>query len=335
MTGSLTFEFGPFRSSTDREFQLGRDAATGLQNGVSTDLSTPSATSPAGNIAATYTSYMQTALSPAGTALSTGASDLNNTTLSGLSAIENQDNQNAAGFPQTGATPSATPETGGQDLLNPESIDKEAQDKAEQMLGGDQMTQMMTQMLGMGVQAGAQIAQQVSQQLSQITSKLGEVVGQAGQQVGQLAGKFAETATKQAADAATPDMGALDPGLGSAPAGGLPGGSGPGGGAEPGTTVPAGMETPVSPMTTSSALQASPLQPPGTGTPVASTMRGMPMMPMMPMHPTQGNSGNTTKRDPAVFPDGKLYEPPTGVEQAYGADPEIELDQPPFGETSH
>ena len=40
------------------------------------------------------------------------------------------------------------------------------------------------------------------------------------------------------------------------------------------------------------------------------------------------------KRDPLVFPETKLFEPARGVEQNFGANPAIESDEPPFGETA-
>lgn len=327
----MRFEVPAFRGGSDSLGQKGEQAASDLSSGVSSALSPPGASSPVGNQISMLTGSLQTGLSPAGPALSSGAQDLNSTTQGAMSSIENQDAQNAAGFQNTG-----TPGQGlvGSDVpgeLDPESIDQEAKAKAEEMLGGDQAQQMMQQVMQMGIQTGTQIAQQVSQQLSQITSKVGEAVGKAGEQVGQLVGKVAEQATKAATESATPDLG-LD-GLGGAGGGGLGGGGG-GGGMDPGTTMPAGLETPVTPMNTSSALQGSALQAPGGGSPASAAGSRMPMMPMMPMHGMHGGnkgSGEGAKRDPAIFPEDKIYDAPQGVEQTFGAIPEIESEEPPFG----
>jgi hypothetical protein len=270
---------------------------------------------------------MQQGLSPAGPALSTGAGDLNNSTQQGMTSVENQDAGNAAGF-QDGNTP-GEPGLADSDIpgeLDPESIDQDAMQEAEDLLGGDQVTEMMQQGMQTGLQTGTQIAQQLSQQLSNISSKLGEVVQQAGQQIGQLAGKAAQAASDAATSAATaaPDLGLG--GLGAA--GDL--GAGIGGA---GATIPAGLQTPVTPMTTSSALQSSGLQPPKGVAPATPGSGGrMPMMPLMPMHGRGKKDGdNATKRDPAIFPEDKLYDPPQGVEQTFGANQEIESEEPPFG----
>lgn len=333
MSQPMTYDLPAFRNGSDGLGQKGREAGSDLSTGVQSALSPPGASSPVGNQIAMYTGQLQTGLSPAGPALSNGATDLNNTTQQGMSGIENQDAQNAAGFKDGNTTPGdglAGSDTPGQ--LDPDSIDQEAQDKAKDMLGGDKSQQMMEQVLQMGMQTASQIAQQLSQQLSQIGSKLGEVVGKAGEQVGQLASKAMESATKSATEAATPDL-ALD-GLGGGGGGFSGGGGGGGGGMDPGTTMPAGLETPVTPMNGSSALQASPLQGAGAGSPAAAASSRMPMMPMMPMHGVHGNNkgqGETTKRDPAIFPEDKLYDGPPGVEQTFGAIPEIESEEPPFG----
>lgn len=326
----MGFEVPAFRGGSDSMGQQGQQAASDLSSGVSSALSPPGASSPVGNQISMLTGSLQTGLSPAGPALSSGAQDLNQTTQGAMTGIQNQDAKNAAGFENTG-----TPGQGlaGSDVpgqLDPESIDQEAKAKAEEMLGGDQSQQMMQQMMQMGMQAGMQIPQQIMQQLQQITSKVGEAVGKAGEQVGQLVGKVAEQATKAATE--TPDLG-LD-GLGGA-GGGFGGGGGGGGGMDPGTTIPAGLETPVTPMNTSSALQGSALQAPGGGSPAGAAGSRMPMMPMMPMHGMHGGGGKGggegTKRDPAIFPEDKIYDAPGGVEQTFGAIPEIESEEPPFG----
>lgn len=311
----LTYDIPQFRHGSHRLAKHGHKAAKDLTSGVQSALAPPGAVSPVGNQISLFTGQLQTGLLPAGPALADGADGVDNGVQTGMTGIENQDGQNAAGFND------GTPDDG---ELDPESIDQDAQDKAQEMLGGDKTEQMMEQMLQMGMQTGSQIAEQLSQQLSQIGSKLGEVVGKAGEQVGQLVSKAAESA-KSAADVAKPDL--LD-GLGG-------GGFGGGGGMDPGVTMPAGLETPVTPMNGSSALQASPLQGVGGGSPSAAAAASrMPMMPMMPMHGARGHNkdeGKSTKRDPAIFPEDKLYDAPTGVEQTFGAIPEIEYEEPPFG----
>lgn len=325
----MTFDLPSFQSASDALGEKGRQAGSDLSSGVQSSLSPPSATSPAGNQVSMLTGQLQTGLSPAGPALSTGASDLSNTVQTGLSGIESQDQQNAAGFQDGGTSGSGLAGSDVPGQLDPESIDQEAKDKAQEMLGGDQMQQMLMQGMQTGLQAGTQVAQQLSQQLSQISSKLGEAVGKVGEQVGQFTSKAVESAVKSASETATPDLGGFG-------AGGGGGGFGGGGGMDPGTTMPAGLETPVTPMNGSSALQASALQAPGGGSPSAAGASRMPMMPMMPMHGAQGNKGSSeaTKRNPAIFPEGKLYEGPEGVEQAFGAIPEIESEEPPFGTAS-
>lgn len=312
MGPTLTFNIPQFRHGSRRLAKHGHKAAKDLTSGVQSALSPPGAVSPVGNQISLFTGQLQDGLLPAGPALSNGADGVDNGVQTGMTGIENQDGENAAGF------------NDGDGELDPDSIDQDAQDKAQEMLGGDKTEQMMEQMLQTGMQTGSQIAEQLSQQLSQITSKLGEAVGKAGEQVGQLVSKAAESA-KSAADVAKPDLG-LD-GLG----GGFGGG---GGGIDPGTTVPAGLETPVTPMNGSSALQASPLQGVSGGSPAAAAAASrMPMMPMMPMHGARHNKeeGKSTKRDPAIFPEDKLYDAPAGVEQTFGAIPEIESEEPPFG----
>jgi len=313
----LTYDLPQFRNGSNGLRDKGNQAGSDLSSGVSSALTPPGATSPVGNQISMFTGQLQTGLSPAGPALSNGATGLNDTTQQGMTSIENQDALNAAGFKDGNPA--------GQ--LDPQSIDQEARDKAQEMLGDDKSQQMMEQMLQMGMQTGSQIAQQLSQQLSQIASKLGEAVGKAGEQVGQMVGKMADSASKSAAKAATPDLGVGDLGAGA-------GGFGGGGGGAEGMTVPAGLETPVIPMNGSSALQASALQAPGGAGGAGGAGNRMPMMPMMPMHGMHGNrksEGESIKRDPAIFPEDKLYDAPQGVEQTFGAIPEIESEEPPFG----
>lgn len=313
MGPQLTFNIPQFRHGSHRLAKHGHKVAKDLTSGVQSSLSPPGSVSPVGNQISQFTGQLQSGLFPAGPALSDGADGVNNGVQTGMTGIENQDGQNAAGFNDD------TPDGGD---LDPDSIDQDAQDKAKDMLGDDKTQQMMQQMLQTGMQTGSQIAEQLSQQLSQIGNQLGQAVGKAGEQLGQLVSKAAES-TKSAADVAKPDL--LDS---------LGGGGGVGGGMDPGTTMPAGLETPVTPMNGSSALQASPLPAVG-GSPAAGVAASrMPMMPMMPMHGARGHNkdeGKATKRDPAIFPEDKLYDGPTGVEQTFGAIPEIEYEEPPFG----
>lgn len=315
---------------TSRELAQGVQTAADALDNALTSNPPQSGDSPLGQRISLLTNGIAAGFSPVPPQLSGDAQSQDSKTNMALSSIENQDAQNASGF-QNGSTPgqglvgSDTPGS-----LDPESIDEEAKAKAEEMLGDDQAQQMMQQMMQMGAQTGGQIAQQLSQQLSQIGSKLGEVVSKAGEQVGQLVGKVAEQAAESATEVATPDLG-LD-GLGG---GGFGGGGG--GGMDPGTTMPAGLQTPVAPMNTSSALQSSSLQAPGGGSPTSAAGSRMPMMPMMPMHGMHGQkqgAGEGTNRDPAIFPEGKIYDAPQGVEQTFGAIPEIESEEPPFGTTA-
>lgn len=325
----MWFDYGGFTGGSAQSRSYGESAGQSVQTAVDT-FAPPAASSPAGQAFSAGLGVLQAGWSTAPATITSGAQGLDNATQSSLNGVKDQDTQNAAGFqdggnPGQGLAGSSVP---GQ--LDPESIDQEAKDKAQEMLGGDKSKEMMQQVLQMGMQTGGQIAQQLSQQLSQIGSKVGEAVGKVGEQVGQLASKAAESASKSAAEAATPDLG-----LGDLGAGGFGGGGG--GGMDAGMTTPAGLEGPVTPMNGSSALQASALQAPGGGSPAGAAGSRAPMMPMMPMHGMHGNKqgeGSSTKRDPAIFPEDKLYEGPQGVEQTFGAIPEIESEEPPFGNAS-
>jgi hypothetical protein len=303
--------------------QTGADAGNNLTDSVNQNLAPLTATSPAGKAVQLGMTQLRAGLSPAGPGLVNGGQGLNDRTSAAMNGIAGQDEANAGlfkGDPMALAGADGIPGTA--DDLDPDSIDQEAKDKAKDLMGGDQTQQMLQQMLQMGMQAGSsllQLPQQLAQQISQM-------VGQMGQQVGQLASKAAEAASKAATDAAASDVGGLDGGLGG-------GGVGGGGGMDPGMTMPAGLETAVIPMTTSSALQPSGLTPPGTAASGAGNR--MPMMPMMPIHGMHGRKdegGPGSKRDPVIFPESKLYESPHGTEQTFGANPEIESEDPPFGE---
>jgi hypothetical protein len=315
--------FGQFSADAVDLGQTGVDAGNALSGGVNDNLAPLPATSPAGKAVQLGMAQLLAGLLPVGPGLIDGGQSLNGRTSAAMDGLAGQDEANAGLFkadPMALAGPDGIPGTG--DDLDPDSIDQQAKDKAKDMMGGDQMQQMLQQMLQMGMQGGSQLLQlpqQLAQQFSQVASQL-------GQQVGQMASKAAEAASKAATDAAASDTG----GLGDL-------GGGGGGGIDGGMTAPAGLEGPVVPMTTSSALQASGLQPPGAAV-AASAGNRMPMMPMMPMHGmhrNKGEGGEGTKRDPLIFPASKLDEAPEGTEQTFGANPEIVSEEPPFGEMSH
>lgn len=323
---TLNFDIPLF---TDRARDLGEQGAKAgndLASAVQSNLAPPPASSPAGNQISAYTSELQVGLSGAGPKIVQAGNGHKDATEQALSGVQTQDQANGSGFPQ-GGTPGAPGPTGSDTPgeLDPESIDSEAKEKAEEMLGSDQTTQMMQQVMQAGLQAGTQMGQQLSQQLSQLGSKMGEFLGQAGQQMSQMLSKGLESAGKDGA--------ALDQDLGGSDFGGGAGGSG--GGGEAAMTTPAGMERPVTPINASSALQQSSLPAPGAAATAPSGMNSrMPMMPMMPMHGKNDSRHDSTKRDPNIFPEAKIYDPPQGVEQTYGAHPEIALDEPPFGTSS-
>lgn len=224
-----------------------------------------------------------------------------------LDGMENLDAQNAALVK-------------GASDMDPDSIDQDAQKEAKDMLDGDKTDQQMEQIMQQIMQEGMQVAQQIPQQIQQLVQQLNQAMNQVVQQVSQLAQQAASQAASHAAsDALNAAASGIGDGLGGA-----------GGGAGAGT-VAAGLEEPVTPMTTSPALVQ------GTG-PVAAaaapaSAAGMrpPMMPMMPpMHGGKGDK-DKRKRNPNLFPVGRLYEPPAGTVQNFGANPEIDAEEPPFG----
>ena len=251
------------------------------------------------------------------------------------------------------ATSAAEDAAGAAGDLDPASIDQEARDKAAQMLGGDQMTQQMGQMLGQAAQVGAQAGQQLSQQFNQVGQQVGQAVQQAGQQLGQLVGKATQSLSSPSLgvpDLGTAGLGGLGTdmggGGGAGDIGGAPdfGGAGDFGGGgglgdmSGGIGDGPGTDAAGPGMTTSPALLPSPLTPPGTGPgqQTAATARVPAMMPpMMPMVGAgQQGEGKTTKRDPVIFAERPLYESPEGVAQTIGARPEIESEEPPFGDSA-
>lgn len=380
MTEPMTFDYAAFNSGSDNINTRSAKAASDLTSGVTSNLAPPAASSPVGNMISMLTGQLQGGLAQTGPSLSLEGTTTNTKTHNALAAIDAQDQTNSAKFtngsPTTpsasnpgaagdaadagtqagdaaGAAGDAAAEAAGAvDELDPDSIDQEARDKAEQMLSGEQMTQQMGQMAGQAAQAASQAGQQLSQQFNQVGQQLGQGLQQAGQQLGQLVGKATQGL---GANIATPalgldslggaDLGGGVPDLGGA--GGVPdfggGGAGDFGGGGGigdigGIGDGLGGDSAAGPgMTTSPALMPSPLTPPGGGSQNNSVTRvpmAAPMMPMMPMaaRGTQGdNDNNGTKRDPVIFAERPLYEPPEGVEQVIGARPEIESEEPPFG----
>lgn len=382
MTEPMTFDYAAFNSGSDNLSTRSGKAASDLSSGVTSNLAPPAASSPVGNMISMLTGQLQGGLAQTGPALSLEGTTTNTKTLNALAAIDAQDQSNSSKFTNgRPATPSATSPgaageaadtanqagnqagdaaaaasdaagdaAGAADELDPNSIDKEAREKAEQMLSGDQMTQQMGQMMGQAAQAASQAGQQLSQQFNQVGQQLGQGLQQAGQQLGQLVGKATQSL---GGSIATPDLG-LDS-LGSDLGGGVPDLGGAGGGVPDfgggagdfgggggigdvgGIGDGIGGDGAAGPgMTTSPALMPSPLTPPGTGSQNNSVTRvpmAAPMMPMMPMaaRGAQADNDNSTKRDPVIFAERPLYEPPEGVEQVIGARPEIESEEPPFG----
>ncbi len=390
----MQFDVPSFTAGGDQLRSTGSNAGNTATNAAASTLSPPGASSPVGAQIAMLTGQLQGGLAPAGTQLTTRATALGGKTESAMSAIQAQDAAGASMIRQgssstgaalataAGATPGGDAAAAGGgaaeaagsgaasdaaadiaaaaggiaegDLLNPESIDQEARDKAQQMLSGDQMTSQMGQMVGQAAQAGAQASQQLSQQLNQVGQQMGQVFQQASQQIGQMVGKAGQSLSTPSLDLDGLDSlgGAGLDSLGGAGGGGMGdfgggagdfGGGGMGdfggsGGFDPGA-IDETANGPTPAMTTSAALTPSPLTPPATNNATSSTAAAAraPMMPMMPMMPMagMGNQGaqddKSNTRDPVIFAEGPLYEPPTGVEQTFGAIPAIETEEPPFG----
>jgi hypothetical protein len=237
---------------------------------------------------------------------SDGGQQNDDSTNGALDGMENLDAQNAALV--KGAS------------MDPDSIDQDAQKEAKDMLDGDKTDQQFEQILQEMIQMGTQFGQQASQQIGQLVNQLNQAMNQVIQQVTQAASQAATQAASHAASDALGAAGALGDGLGGA------GDAGAGAG-----TIPAGMEEPVTPMTTSPALVQ------GTGpvalaaSPASAAGARPPMMPMMPpMHGGKGDK-DKRKRNPNIFPEGRIYEPPIGTVQNFGANPEIDAEAPPFG----
>jgi len=301
---------------------MGRDAGAKTTTGVANHLGPMPATSPLGNEISLLSGGLQLPLTLDGEGLSLGADGLATSTQNSMTAIDQTDLANAGKLPKE--QPGRTGKAGGK---APGELKGDAAEKA-----GKSPAEQLQQLLSMASQSGGQLAQMISQPLSQIGQQVGQLAGQASQQIGQLAGKASESLGKP--DVAAPELG-LDEGLGAGGAGGGGAGAGGGGIGGAGITTPAGLSGPIAPMTTSSAVQPSTLQPPATGTAgaggAAARTPFLPFMPMHGLHRNNDNGGEGTKRDPAIFPESPLFDLPKGVEQNYGANPEIVSEEPPFG----
>lgn len=306
--GGAYFNIPEFVGGSRQLAQDGANAGEAGQGGLN-GFTPPGANSPHGQIATGKLADWHGQLATAPPQISNDANGNDQYVQGALQDLQGIDSQNA------GLVKAAS-----QDPMDPESIDKDAQSEAKDMLNNDQTDQQMQQILQELLQEGMQFGQQASQQIGQLVNQLNQAMGQVVQQVSQIASQAAGQAASHAASDALNAAGAgLADGLGGA------GDAGAGAG-----TIPAGLEEPVTPMTTSPALVqgTGPIAP--AATPATAAGARMPMMPMMPMHGRQGEK-DKRKRNPNIFPVGRLYEPPTGTVQNFGANPEIDAEAPPFG----
>ncbi|MCV7145579.1 hypothetical protein [Mycobacterium riyadhense] len=310
MNQPMHFDIATFRDMSGRMAEDGFHAGN-LARDATFSYSPAGGNSPTGFILSTGLGALQgdLALGPPG--ILDGAAGTDRGVQTGLSNIEGQDQTNA-GRARLAKDPG-----------DPESIEQQAADKAKE--AAEKPEQMMQQMLQQMLQMAAQTGGQFGQQFGQLSQQFSQLFGQATQQMSQLfsqAGKAGASGVEPAVDAAAAGLDA---------AGAAGGGAG---GAGLGVTMPAGLDEAVTPMTTSSALAPSAI-PLAAGPQAASAAGrgGMPMMPMMPMAPHRGSGDGSTsvKRDPKIFPESKIYDPPKGTEQNFGANPEIEAEEPPFG----
>jgi ElaB/YqjD/DUF883 family membrane-anchored ribosome-binding protein len=312
MSGGAGFNFNiPEFLDGSRQLSLdGTNASQQVQGGVD-GFNPPRGQSPQGQAAGTRFAGYQGILGGIPQTIGNGANDNNQRVQRSLQEMQGIDGQNA------GLVDGAS-----KDPMDPQSIDQDAQKEAKDMLDGDKTDQQMEQILQQMLQAGMQGAQQVSQQIGQLVNQLNQAMNQVVQQVSQIASQAVGQAASHAAENA---LNAAASGLGD----GLGAGGGAGAGAGAGT-IPAGLEEPVTPMTTSPALVqgTGPVAP--TAAPASAAGARMPMMPMMPMHGRQGEK-DRRKRNPNIFPEGRIYEPPAGTVQNFGANPEIDAEAPPFG----
>jgi hypothetical protein len=285
--------------------QDGTDASQQVQNGVNS-FKPPQGQSPQGTVANGRIADFQGTMGGIPQQIGNGANDNDQGVQGALNQMQGLDEQNAALVKGAGQN------------MDPDSIDQDAQKEAKDMLNGDQTDQQMQQILQQMLGMGTQFAQQIPQQLQQLVQQLSQAMNQVVDQISKAATSAASKAATQAASDALGAAGALGDGLGGA-------GAGAGAG-----TIPAGLEEPVTPMTTSPALVQ------GTGpvataaAPASAAGARPPMMPMMPMHGGKGDK-DKRKRNPNLFPEGRIYEPPTGTVQNFGANPEIDAEAPPFG----
>lgn len=308
MNQPMGFDIPQFRDLSNRMAQNGL-AAGNLARDATFSYSNVIGNSPLGFTISTGTGALQSELGLMPPQITNQALETNEHTQTGLMNIEGQDQLNA------GRTRVA--EQSG----DPQSLEQQAAEKTKEM--AEKPEQMLQQMLQTAAQTGGQVGQQLGQQFGQVSQQFGQLAGQGFQQVSQLLSKAGETG----AHAVEPAIDAAAAGLDAAGAGG-------GAGAGLGATMPAGLDEAVIPMTTSSALTPSSIPPASAASAAAASAGrgGMPMMPLLPMAPHRGTGeGASVKRDPRIFPEGKIYEPPQGTEQNFGANPEIEAEEPPFG----
>jgi uncharacterized membrane protein len=302
--GGLDIDTPQFRNGSRKLGQSGSQAGQAMSGGVNAyDIG--DGNSFTGHAIRVLSAGLQGGVAQTPGMTSNGGLQLDQSTNGALNAIQGIDQANAA---LINGDPSMDPNSNG------------AQDEAKK--NGDQTDQQMQQILQEMMQAGMQAGQQIPQQIQQLVQQLNQGMNQVVQQVSQ----FAQQAAGAAAHAATPAIdaaSALGNGLGAA-----------GGAGAAGATMPAGLEEPVTPMTTSPALvQGTGPIAPAAGSAGAAAGSRMPMMPMMPMHGKKDDDKNKRKRDPNIFPEGRLYDPPVGTLQNFGANPEIDSAEPPFGTT--
>lgn len=307
--GGAYFNIPEFVGGSGQLAQDGANAGEAGQGGLN-GFTPPGANSPHGQIATGKLADWHGQLATAPPQISNDANGNDQYVQGALQDLQGIDSQNA------GLVAAA-----GQDPMDPESIDKDAQSEAKDMLDGDQTDQQMQQIMQELLQEGMQVGQQAGQQISQLVNQLNQAMDQVVQQATQA---VQQAATQAVSHAASDALNAAATGLGD----GL-GVAGDAGGAAA-STIPAGLEAPVTPMTTSPALVqgTGPIAP--AAVPATAAGARMPMMPMMPMHGKQGEK-DKRKRNPNLFPAGRLYEPPTGTVQNFGANPEIDAEAPPFG----
>ncbi|MGV0743867.1 hypothetical protein [Mycolicibacterium sp. XJ870] len=315
----LELEPAAERALSDGMRSLGETTGTQLAHGVESALTPVQANSPVGQLISSAMQALHSALVPATTFVASQSESLDNTTQTSIAAIETQDQESGSMIAETIADSTADDSFTDDELA---SIDEEARELAETMLTEYQAAEVA----GVAAQVAAAIVQQLSQQMTQVSQQVGQAISQLVQTIGDSASGGSYDASADFDDESTDrDWG----GLGAGGGGGL-------GGLGAGDTLPAGFTGPtVAPATASTALSPTAIP----SSPTAATTTGtaasrMPMMPMMPpMHPMggTGSSSSGVGRDTRIFPDRKVFEPPSGVEQNFGATPEIQTVSAPFG----